>query len=393
MKICVVTTWPPHRDGVAYYSAKLYRHVGKLTIVTIVGNYRQDQACTTTPYVKVVRCWHRGSPFYIFQIFKHVVRCKADVIHIQHGWLLYGGPITSTLLPLLLFMTRLTLRPVIVTIHTVIRKSALTQIPASYGTSHINPLKALTAMIITKLIGLFSSKVIIHNNLMREVLIREYKLKWDKIVVIAHGVDKERKSDIDKVDAISTKRRILFFGFLRSHKGLEYLVKAMPTILRENPGTVLIVIGTHHAHNDAAYVDRIKNLVRESKLGDSVIFKGFVSEGALNGFISTSDIIALPYIDDGFVEASGVLAKLMDYGKLLVCTRIPKFQGELCEGLDCIMVKPRNVEALAESISIFLNHPEATKKLGKNLKKKAKSRYWDIVATKHFELYDNIRGR
>ena len=43
MKVCAVTTWPPHRDGVALYSAELYKQTAKLVDLVVVANIPKQQ--------------------------------------------------------------------------------------------------------------------------------------------------------------------------------------------------------------------------------------------------------------------------------------------------------------------------------------------------------------
>jgi glycosyltransferase involved in cell wall biosynthesis len=68
---------------------------------------------------------------------------------------------------------------------------------------------------------------------------------------------------------ISNKRKvILFFGFIREYKGLEYLLKALPIVKTYDPGILLLVVGEvwGRQHNYDRYVNMIKELDIEANI-------------------------------------------------------------------------------------------------------------------------------
>lgn len=125
--------------------------------------------------------------------------------------------------------------------------------------------------------------------------------------------------------------------------------------------------------------------------GHKTTFAGFVSEDSLDGLLRSSDIILLLSDEEGFVEASGALARVADFGKSVICSRIPKFLNDLQDGVDCLMITPQKLEEMSNAILLLIKNSELRKQLGLNLMNKMKERYWDFVATKHLELYENIQ--
>lgn len=387
MRVCAITTWPPHKDGIALYSAKLYTCMAKLVNVKVVANTVSEQASSTIkeiPNIAVVRCWKRGNPLYILQILNSALKSRADIVHVQHGWLLYGGVISSTLFPLLLCFLRLSRKRVIVTMHTVIRRSAFT-----YGSFLVSQLAKMTTVLVTKMLALFSSKLVVHNKLMKSVLLREFGLRKDKVIIIPHGVEKAKVVFEDEHEK-KGKFQILSLGFLRERKGLEYLITAFHRVLMQHPNARLVIIGGRHAHDDASCLTKLKFLVSNSSVRTKVIFTNFVTEDALNEFISASDVVVLLSGERGYVETSGALARVADFEKSVICSKVPKFQGELNDGNDCVMVEPGNSEHLSKAINLLLENADLRKNLALNLKTKFSSRCWDTVARKHLKLYERI---
>lgn len=384
MKICAVTTWPPHRDGVALYSAELYKQIAKLVDVVVVANILKQQGLSKSCDGKdgaVLRCWKRG-PWYPIHIFRSVFKTRAHVVHLQHGWFLYGGFVSSIIFPFLLSFFRLSRKPCVVTMHTIIRKDA-----HIYTNSLVNFLARIAVLFISRCIVQFSDKLIVHNRLMKEILQTEYGTKEEKITVIPHGMKKASKKP--KFSQKGEKMCILSLGFLRKGKGIEILFEAFENFLENCPDAKLVIVGGSHAHDKTGYPQGFKQFLAP-KVKKQVSFTGFVDEASLQQLIWRSDIIVLHSTEPHFVEASGALVAVADYGKAVICSRVPKFQSELQNGEHCLVVAPSDSTELAKALVLLMKNKELRNRLGKNLKEKFKGRHWSTVTEEHVALYRRV---
>ncbi|MCX8170693.1 MAG: glycosyltransferase [Candidatus Bathyarchaeota archaeon] len=385
MKICAITTWPPHPDGISLYSAQLYGHIGEKIEVKILANIvdLREEKFGVEKKCEVVRCWKRGSVTYPFKIFSRVLAEKPDIIHLQHGWFLYGGKIASLLFPLLLILLRLTGKPIIVTTHTIIGEK-----PRLHEKNAMNLLARMAVIFLTRIIVKLSTRVIVHNNLMRETLKNLYSLHREcwKILVIPHGVkepaEKPRKIFWDR------RVRILSLGFVRKSKGIEYLIEAFKTFSAVYPESALIIVGGRHAHDDEKYFELLRKRLRDR--AENIIFTGFVDEETLDKLVWNSEIIVLPSVGGYFVEASGSLARVAMYGKPIICGKVPKFRADLEDGKDCIMVEFNNPRKLADALLLLANDANLRGIIGRNLRNKFKDRVWSKVAEQHINLFRSV---
>ncbi len=381
LKVCAVTTWPPHRDGVALYSAQLYKQVAKFVDVEVVANIPKLQGLAKScekEFGAVLRCWRRG-PLYPLLIFRSVFRTRAHVVHLQHGWLLYSGLIASMFFPILLSFFRLSRRPCVVTMHTVIRRKA-----HIYANPLFNFLAQMAVLFLSRVIVKLSQKVIVHNHLMKRVLQTGYISEGKKIVVIPHGVKKAtRKPEFSQK---SEKISILSLGFLRKGKGIRYLIEAFKKVNEKCPDAELLIVGESHAHDKKAYLEDFKHTLTPD-IQKQVLFTGFVDETSLEKLIWGSDIIVLQSTEPYYIEASGALAAVADYGKPVVCSNVPKFQTELQNGENCVFVTPSDSTALTQALVLLIKNNKLRKCLGKNLKERSNSRDWSAVAEEHVNLY------
>jgi len=385
MKVCSVTTWPPHKDGVALYSAELYGHISDLVDLKVIANIpenrHQDREVNGR---NVTRSWKRGSYTYPFRIYHSTLKERPDLIHLQHGWLLYGDIISSPLFIFLLIFYRLARRPFLVTMHTVIRRNA-----RMYGGFLSNLMARITVFVISRFIVKVSDRVIVHNHTMKTYLQKEYGLQEEghKLAVIPHGVRKASK----KSEGFQKDRKIviLSIGFLRKNKGIEQLITAFKKFNEQYPDSNLIIAGGRHAHDTAEKAEKFRNVLTPD-LTKRVSFTGFIDEKSLDKLIWTSDIIVLSSLDRYYIEASGVLGRVADYGKPIICSRVPKFESELEDGVDCIMIEPGDQEALAQALFSLTEDVQLEEKIVDGLRTKFRSRYWNDVAKQHFELYKTI---
>lgn len=385
MKICAVTTWPPHRDGVALYSAQLYEHICEKVNVKVLANvvdsFREISGIEEN--CEVIRCWRRGSIIYPFRIFSKILMERPDIIHLQHGWLLYGDKFALLLFPLLLMLLRLTGKPIVVTMHTIIGEN-----PRFHESKIVNFMAKIVILFTTRTIVKLSHRIIVHNFLMKRVLEDLYSLRkeGEKILVIPHGV--REKPQKTRKDGGIEKNRILSIGFLRKEKGVEHLVEAFRIFSDRYPEATLIFAGGKHAHNSEDYISLLKK--RFSSKLKNIIFAGFVDEKTLDNLILESKVIVLPSSGKHFIEASGVLSRVAMYGKPIICSRVPKFEADLEDGKDCIMVDMDDPNKLSEALSLLMSDENLRRKMGRNLRRKFRDRVWSKVAEQHINLFKNL---
>jgi len=382
MKVCAVTTWPPHMDGIAQYSRELYTPMKDFIDIKIIANKLKTTNKSDEPYVE--RCWWRNDILYPFKIFHSILKEKPDLVHIQHGWLLYGRGTSPLLFVLLLLMLRFKRIPTVVTIHTLVKKGA-----SIHKNRLINSLAHTCIFATTKLIVKLSTKIILHTSLMKNFAMNAYGLKKedaDKIAVIPHGSKMPVK--MHEVSRENGDIKILSLGFIRKEKGMECLADAFNKVAQTNNKVKLIIIGGPHAHDRLDHVKYLKTML-SSQL-EKVFIKGFVDEKTLDSLLYDCDIIVLTSLEHQFIEVSGVLHRIACYGKPVICSKVPKFTCELHDGEDCIMVEPCNSVSLADAILFLVKNPSHRTYLGEKLRRKFSSTHWAEIVEEHLKIYKLI---
>ena len=122
----------------------------------------------------------------------------------------------------------------------------------------------------------------------------------------------------------SGKSVILTFGLLSPNKGIEVMIDAMPSILKQPPDAVYVVLGATHPNlvrdQGEAYRESLIARVRELGVEDHVVFLDqFVDQPTLLDFISMCDVYVTPYLNEAQMT-SGTLAYSFGLGKAVVST-------------------------------------------------------------------------
>jgi glycosyltransferase involved in cell wall biosynthesis len=398
LRTVLVSTFPPLREGIAIYSFSLAEALTKHDEVQLTVLSTLEYSGRKPTNFKVVKTWKQNSPEYPFSISKEVARTKANLIHVQHEYALYGSPLYSGLFPILLLIIKLMRKKLVVTMHSIILESSLSpDFFGKYGAGkNLVKLKKLLVIGVTKLIGHFSDAIIVHQRLAKRELSTRYGIDPSKIHVIPHGV--ESCSTI--MDPIRSKAKlniqgptIFCFGFLRRGRGIEYAIKALKIVAEKHSNVKLIIAGGAHQFSmfeGIGYVDKLKNTIRELNLSKNVVFiNRYIHEKELPFYFSLADMFVLPYAEEGIIGASGVMSKILCYGKPIVFTKVYRF-SELWNLDSMLVVEPESVKSLSNALLQLLDSPSLQKRVGMELRKIAFKESWDNVARKTLSLYRKI---
>lgn len=206
------------------------------------------------------------------------------------------------------------------------------------------------------------------------------------IDVVPMGVDLSLFSPEHFNESIKKKYSIngpflLFVGRLSEKKGIEYLIRAMPSILLDFPETKLLIIGGGEKEFD------LKSLSGKLNLMDkSVIFIGAIPNDNLPQYYATADIFINPSYSEGF---GLVFVEAIGSGTFTIGTDLPAISDIIEEGKTGFIVKQKDSEQIAEKVKFILSNKSKLM----NTKKKAreiiiKKFDWDIISKKYIKILE-----
>jgi len=194
----------------------------------------------------------------------------------------------------------------------------------------------------------------------------------DKIYLIPNGVDINKFNPNVKASVIRDKLHIedKFVVFTARHHrpvyGIEFLIKAIPFVLKERKDVVFVIGGDgplRSYHDELAF-----------KLGirDKVVFTGHVPFNEMPLYYATSDVVVVPSLQ----EAWGlIVTEAMACGKPVIGTRVGGIVDQVIDGFNGFLVPPRDHEAIAKKILYLLENPSEMKRMGLNGRRLAEERF------------------
>ena len=180
IKLCMISTFPPECGGVSTYTENLVDSLYSSIETTIIaqknGDSREESKVGVN--ISIVNCWKTGL-FYPFQIFKELCARKPQIVHIQHEYFIFGRAISAGIFPLVTIFAKILRVKVFVTMHGVVNPVEIKDPELnSIGNESLNGIPRTFSqaglLLITRLIYGTSDKIIVMNNVHRNVLMHEY---------------------------------------------------------------------------------------------------------------------------------------------------------------------------------------------------------------------------
>ncbi|HID72235.1 MAG TPA: glycosyltransferase family 1 protein, partial [Thermoplasmata archaeon] len=179
---------------------------------------------------------------------------------------------------------------------------------------------------------------------------------------------------------------ILFVGYLRKRKGVDYLVEAMPEVVKKHKDTTLFLVGEGILEKD------LKRRAVELGIRKNLVFISNVPHTQMPLFINASNLIVLPTLAEG---RPNIVLEAMLCGKAVVATNVSGIPELITDGKEGILVEPRKKEQLSDAISLVLEDLELRKKLGKNARSRILSLGldWKTYGKKVRKEYESLLSR
>ena len=181
-------------------------------------------------------------------------------------------------------------------------------------------------------------------------IIEEFNCKKNNISVINNGLDTEEFSPIEE-SVRDLNRLITTASADVPLKGLDYSLKALQILKKDNPNIHLIVIGSP---KKGGHTER---LIKELNIKDNVFFKKHISKEEIRKLYSTSSVAIVSSLYEGFgypvIEAMSCEVPLIATN----VSSIPELVGKYA-----ILIDPKDENLLSHKIKNVLSNYDDHKK-------------------------------
>ncbi len=355
--LIVLTYFQPHKSGLTVYAVRQARALVALGHQVTVLTSQYDKSLPREEWVDGVRILRLpvafrlskgvimpAMPFKAWSLIR-----EADIVN------LHVPQVDAALVALLAKIRR---KPIVLTYHSDLK------MPVGL----INQLAGGAATLANR-ISASLADVLVHNT--RDFAEHSPFLKQylDKLVAIQPPimVKPVTTSDIkafqEKYQLQPDQRVVGMVARLATEKGVEYLVEAMPSVIKAFPEVRAIFVGDYqNVFGEEAYKGKILPMIEA--LGEHWTFLGVISELEKAVFYNLCDVLVLPSINS--TESFGMVqVEAMFCGTPVVATDLPGVRQPVRETGMGTVVPLKDSTALAEAIIALLAgyHPPDPQKV------------------------------
>jgi len=221
--------------------------------------------------------------------------------------------------------------------------------------------------------------------------LRVGKLPPEKVVTLHNGIDLSRFTPIPPAETAALRASLgipagapllITVAVLRPPKGIQFLLEALPDILKVVPETRYLIVG------DGDHREKLKSIAAEKGVSDRVIFAG--SRRDIPPLLAAADIFVLPTLTEALPT---VLAEAMAAEKPIVAGDVGGVPEMVDDGRNGLLVPPADPRALTDACVKLLENPERAREMGRTGRKIVAERF-DIrrQVRRLEELYLDVCG-
>jgi glycosyltransferase involved in cell wall biosynthesis len=229
-----------------------------------------------------------------------------------------------------------------------------------------------------------AERIVTEDENTRQALLR-MGCRKELIRLIPSGVDVEAASQA-RAPAVDVRQGkagpvIGYIGRVDPRKGTQYLIAAMPRVLRRFPDAVLFLAGGSRHEYDR----EVRSLIERLGLNSCVRLLGRIP-GDILPYYKLADLVAIPSLSEGIPITLG---EAMAAQIPVVITRLPGVTpfvqpSDLVHWADIA-----NVDSLAEAILAGLTDPARTTRVARSFEF-IRDFTWGAVARRHLAVYEEI---
>jgi glycosyltransferase involved in cell wall biosynthesis len=175
---------------------------------------------------------------------------------------------------------------------------------------------------------------------------------------------------------------ILFFGRIWEYKGLEYLIRAEPSITSKIPEAKIVIAGVGEDFG------RYRQMMTHPD--QFIVHNEYISDEMRAQLFRRASVVVLPYIE---ASQSFIISIAYRCGKPVVATTVGGLPEMVDDGQTGFLVPPRDEHALAEAIVLLMQNPTMRRQFGENGRRKVNAECApEVVGRLTLEVYRKAIG-
>jgi len=389
--VCFISTYPPRECGIATYTQKLMEAIKaqsgniKLRVMAIKFNDSEN-------YEKNVEfIIERNKKADYKKAAEYINNSDIDVVNIQHEFGIFGGFNGRNVL----YLTERIKKPLILTMHSI---PILHKNNKTYSSSKYKSKVLLLIKILKNVDG-----VIIMSKSIKEIIRKDLQFTG-KIMVMYHGAQFFKKEEINRLkqykESLGIKKNefiISTFGLISPRKGLQFVIKALPELVKNNPNIKIkyFIIGRMHPTESTRYLLNLKRLAKHLHINGNVIFNSnYLPYSKIYQYLANTDIFITPYYKGlANLTSSGTLSYALALGCCIVSTPYVYAKEILSEYKVGELINFADYKSIDKTINYLLKNPKIIQEYKRNSYKLSVNFSWENVSKKYIDIIMRILNK
>lgn len=376
LEVLFVTSYPPRECGIATYTQDLVSALSNQFVNTFdcticaLESDTEQHIYNSRPKI-VLNTAHKNS--FVKTTFNINRDDNIEIVVIQHEF----GFFATKEMEFSVFYNEIT-KPIIFVFHTVLPN------PNETLRSKVQDMAAKAAAII------------VMTNFSKIILEKEYHVSPAKIFVIRHGthlVPPLDKVKLKKTYQLSNRKILSTFGLLSSSKSIETTLDALPSIIKNHPDLLFLILGKTHPslvkQEGEVYRNFLERKVEALKISKYVHFVNeYLPLNTLLEYLQLTDIYLFT-TKDRSQAVSGTFSYALSCGCPIVSTPIPHAKEVLDEN-NGIIIDFENSTQLSSAVISLLENKKLRDEISSNSFHKMASTSWQNSAIAHAMLFEKL---
>ena len=226
-----------------------------------------------------------------------------------------------------------------------------------------------------------STKILVANQETKDIVNKFYQVPTEKISIMPNGID----TKLFYTNKTKKSKIVLFSGVMYNHRGVDILLKSVPSVLKNIPDAKFVLLG------EGPELEELKTLVQDLKIEKNVEFKGWIKRQEIPHYLAEASIAIGPLRSTN-VTKNALPIKVLEYmaASLPILSQKDTLPNNILQqGENGYFVN--DIEELASKITHILENDENRIKMGKKSHEIVLEYDWEKVVKNIISEYDNTK--
>jgi len=377
-KICFLSNFPPKECGIATFTQDLVSAMDKKFNPRLKSRVvaMNEESSFYNYDNKVIMQMNKDNIEDYIEIAKKINNSRnIKVVCIQHEFGIFGGKCGDYIVPFLETVEK----PVLVTFHSVLP----------------NPDEVRKRIV--KFIGEKSAGIIVMAKKAIEILRDDYGINENKIHLVYHGIP-----TVPFQDNYAFKKRLRLdgrivlstFGLLSRGKGIEYVIRALPPLIKKYPNLLYLVVGETHPgirkqEGEKYRTELMKEVERLGLKNHIKFYNKYLTLSEIIDYLLASDVYICTNLEKEQI-VSGTLSYAMGCGRASISTPITYAKEVLDNERGVVIDSTKDEESYTRAIDTILSNPELKLRIERNAYSFSRAMTWPNVASRYLSIFNKV---